>query len=89
MTGTGNHIAGQKAGKSTKKKMCEYGRVGSPAFAEWICARPRGWNCCHGKPGPVIQLGYGLGGGICVNPVAMSPFRSLEKCPLAAVRPHK
>ena len=45
------------------------------AFAAWVCARPRGWNCCHGKPGPVvmlrglyrfraIQLGYDLVGNV-------------------------
>ena len=48
---------------------------GSPAFAAWVCACPGGWNCCHGKPGPVVMLrglyrframqpGHDLGGNV-------------------------
>ncbi|MCY4309383.1 MAG: hypothetical protein OXC57_14095 [Rhodobacteraceae bacterium] len=48
---------------------------GSLAFAAWVRARPGGWNCHHGKPGPVVMLrglyrfraiqpGYDLGGNV-------------------------
>ncbi len=66
-------VSATVGGKTAKQKNPH--PRGSLAFAAWVCARLGGWNCCHGKPGPVvmlrglyrfraIQLGYDLVGNV-------------------------